>query len=114
MLTFYTNRFIPERFAGYTIGPVILIRPDKRGDVGLLRHEQTHQRQWVWTLGLHPLLYRFSRRYRLRAEVEAYQRQANWYIEDRRPLFAKYLAEKYKLDISEAVALELLRAQGEQ
>lgn len=38
-LVFYTDRIIPERFAGLTIGFVVLIRPKYRDDSGLLAHE---------------------------------------------------------------------------
>ena len=44
-LTFYTNK-VPTGFAGCAGGPVVLIRPAYRADVGLLKHEQMHVDQW--------------------------------------------------------------------
>jgi hypothetical protein len=97
MNVFYTNRFIPARFAAY------------RADAGLLAHERVHVRQWLRTLMLHPLLYSLSDRYKLRCETEAYQAQAGHYPDDRMPVFAQYLARDYGLSITEAEALARLR-----
>ena len=77
-MIFYTNRFVPEGSAGCARGPVILIRPEYRYDKGLLAHEQVHTYQWWRTLGLHSFLYLFSKRYRLKAEVEAYREQLKY------------------------------------
>ena len=103
----YTDRLIPARFAGYTIGPVILIRPSHRWDRGLLEHERVHVAQFWRTLGLCGIGYLLSRQYRLRCEVEAYREQLRW---DSSPvlasrLFARFLAQKYDLGISEEQAL---------
>lgn len=98
---FYMNFAIPSRFAGYTIGFVILIRPSYRNDVGLLAHEKVHVRQF-----LDP---RWWFRSKLEWEVEAYKAQAACYSDDRIPLFAGYIANKYGLDISVIEAEKLLR-----
>ena len=112
MIIFYTDRFIPERFAATTYGPFILIRPAYRGDKGLLEHEKIHVWQWLWSAGLHGLAYRFSRCYRLAAEVAAYAEQAKHYSDDRRPVFARHIATLYDLDVTEAEALSLLRGNN--
>jgi len=125
--------------AARAIGPVIVIRPDKRDDAGLLAHELEHVKQfavlaviacalialvWVhvgtvagvpsWSvfplgLGLHASLYGLVPEYRLWAEVEAYQVQAGYYADDRLPLFARFISEHYDLPITQASALQLLR-----
>lgn len=110
MITITTNRFIPERFSATTYGPLILIRPAYRGDKGLLEHEKVHVWQWVWSAGLHGLMYRISRGHRLAAEIEAYREQARYYADDRRPIFARHIATLYDLDITEPEALALLSA----
>jgi hypothetical protein len=107
-MIFYINRFIPTRFAGITYCFVILIRPTYRDDVGLLEHEKTHVKQFWRSLGLLPLLYEISKSWRLKLEVEAYRAQAACYADDRMSQFAKFLATKYNLDITEQQALELL------
>lgn len=108
-LVFYTDLIIPDRFEGYTIGPVILIRPSHRDDKGLLEHERVHVRQFWRTLGLHALVYRFSRAYRLRCEVEAYRQQIK-HTQDADPMvFARLLADKYLLGITVNEALALLK-----
>jgi hypothetical protein len=109
-LTFYTNFGVPEGSAGATRGPVIFIRPEKRGDEGLYRHELAHVRQSLaGLLVVHALLYLLVPRYRLWAEVQAYREQSRYYLEDRIPLFARFIAEKYRLNITAAEAEKLLR-----
>ncbi|MFZ4540091.1 hypothetical protein [Propionivibrio sp.] len=108
-MIFFTSRFIPERFAGVTRGPVICIRPEYKADSGLLAHEETHVKQWLRTCGMHSIIYLCSKRYRLAAEVEAYQAQAKCYSDDRMPKFALFLASNYSLDITAEYALMRLR-----
>jgi hypothetical protein len=108
-LVFYTNRFIPEKFAAFTRGPVILIRPEYRSDAGLMAHELVHVRQWYRNPAF-GWFYRFSKGFRLNAEVAAYREQLRHSVNVSRDrdLFAQYLVEKYDLDISFAQARELL------
>lgn len=73
----YTD-WLPTNSDGCANAFVIRIRPDHRGDTGLLAHEQVHVSQWWRTLGLHSLLYLCSKRYRLKAEVEAYREQLRY------------------------------------
>ena len=103
----YTDRLIPARFAGYTIGPVILIRPSHRWDRGLLEHERVHVAQFWRTLGLCGIGCLLSRRYRLRCEVDAYREQLRWASSPvaASRLFARFLAQNYDLRISEEQAL---------
>lgn len=107
-IVIYTDRLIPARFSGCTLGPVILIRPDYRGDRGLLEHERVHAGQFWRTLGLMGIGYLLFKHYRLRCEVEAYREQALWYRDDRRQLFARFLADKYNLGVTYDEALALL------
>lgn len=109
MITITTNRFIPDRFAATTYGPIILVRPEYREDRGLLAHEKVHVWQWLMSAGLHGVMYRFSRGYRLCAELEAYREQARHYADDRRPIFAHHIATLYGLNITESEALAALR-----
>ena len=109
MLTYYTDRFIPDTAAGCARGPLIFIRPKYKSDRGLLEHEKVHRWQWIRTLALHSLLYFFIPEYRLASEVEAYKEQAQWYADDRLPKFAGYIARNYKLKITEEDALKLLK-----
>lgn len=104
----YTNRFIPNTFAGQTIGPVILIRPSHKEDIGLLEHEKVHVHQFWSTLGLFGIPYLLSKKYRLKYELEAYKEQLKHYATDKKALFAHYLATKYNLDITQEEALKLL------
>lgn len=57
----------------------------------------------------HSLLYRFVDAYRRWSEVTCYRIQARWYPDDRRPLFAAFIANDYHLDVTEAEALQMLR-----
>jgi hypothetical protein len=99
-MVIYSDNLIPRQFGGITLGPVIIIRPQYRGDHGLHVHEREHVRQWwslavpCWLLALpfaaigdfhtafglvllglaaHGGLYLLSRDYRLWAEVEAHR-----------------------------------------
>jgi hypothetical protein len=109
-MVFYTDRFIPSDAAGCARGPIVFIRPQYKDDKGLLAHENNHVKQWLRTFGLHSWLYILSKSYRLASEVECYRIQASFYEDDRRPLFARYIARSYGLDISEQEALKLLTA----
>ena len=68
----------------------------------------------LWSLfplgaAIHPVMYAAFLRYRLWAEVAAYRIQAKHYPDDRRPLFARFIAQHYGIDVSEQEALELLK-----
>jgi len=103
-MVIYTDKLIPKRFAGYTIGPVILIRPSYRDDGPLLVHEKVHVKQF-WRNPLAPFLMNFKK-YRQRYEVEAYKAQ----IEAGADLVkcSVLLAENYKLNITYQKAIQLL------
>lgn len=107
-MVFYTNKIIPKRFAGYFIGPLIFIRPEYKNDVGLLEHEKTHVRQWYARPVLMPVRYKYSKKWRLRYEVEAYKVQLQ-YNPLNTKLFAQFLAEKHGLDITRQDAEILLK-----
>jgi hypothetical protein len=104
---FYTNFFIPKRFAAHTRGPFVFIRPQYQNDLGLLHHELTHVQQWYRNPAF-GLCYLFSKKFRLVAEVEAYQEQLKYYQDDQSELFADFIANKYNLDISAEHARQLL------
>ncbi len=105
-MIFYTD-LMPARFSGYTIGPIILIRPRCKNDAGLLAHEQVHVRQFWRTLGMGPLLSVFVPALRLQYEVEAYRKQLE-FNPDASLAFAGFIATKYGLSIAVTDALELL------
>ncbi len=133
-LTFFVGK-LPPTVGAEARGPVIRILEKYRHDYGIYRHELTHVKQWAaWSLlcpvialvlyqigridlmGLagipltaHSLLYLAVPRYKLWAEVQAYREQAKHYADDRRPLFAKFIAQNYDLPITEDEALLLLQ-----
>ena len=106
-LTFYTDKPIPTSFAGYTFGPIILIRPKYRDDKGLLEHEKVHVKQFWRTLGTHWILYKLSKNYRLKCEVEAYKVQLK-YSPDNIDHFVNMICEKYDLDLFPSAVKRLL------
>jgi len=113
---FFTKRFL-HGFRGYNYGPVVCVHPDSRNDKGLIEHELTHSKQFFRTFGLHAILYWISKRYRLRAEVEAYAVQLKYYDEspqerdDRIILFGEFIAKDYNLDIYGPVAAALISVE---
>jgi hypothetical protein len=69
-----TLRRMPGRLVGLCVGPFIVVREDYASDYPTIVHELTHCRQFWRGLGiLHLFRYYGSRRYRLRAEVEAFR-----------------------------------------
>ena len=114
--TTYTRyyRDVGDGFAARTVtyGPiaVIRVREDHRNDAGLLAHEFHHVRQNWCTGFLHPLLYRWSRDYRLDAELDAYTVQARVCQANEAQLmqFAVYLSAKYDLRVTPQTAYLLL------
>lgn len=105
-MVIYTDR-VPQPFAGFAIGPLILIRPQFREDAGLLAHEQTHVRQFLRCPFTHDLRYTLSRTYRQACEVEAYREQLK-HAPAALGKFAAFLATRYDLRITTEQARSLL------
>lgn len=131
----YTDN-IKSGFGGCAFGPFIKIRPKYANDKGLLLHEIEHVNQWWRCLficliasalfgvigigilsslslalapSLHGVLYRFSRKYRLRSEVSAYRKQLSYYGPATSNRFAiEALVNKYDLKITYHMAKALL------
>jgi hypothetical protein len=74
-MIFYTNFGIQEGLDGCARGPFIFIRPEFRDNYGLIEHEKVHVKQFWRTFGLHGLFLFFSKKYKLKSEIEAYHRQ---------------------------------------
>lgn len=107
-LTFYVQQLSPD-VGGCANGPIIRILEKYRNDAGIYQHELVHVKQWFITFGIHNLLYMLFDWYRLVSEVEAYREQAKHYPDDRRKLFASYIAKYYNLNILPEEAEQLLR-----
>lgn len=107
-LTFYVKS-LPPGVGGVANGPVIRILEKYRNDRGIYEHELMHVMQWFFTFSLHSWLYLLSDRYKLWSEVQAYREQAKHYADDRRPLFAEFIATAYGLNITQAEALQKLK-----
>jgi len=77
----------------------------------LIVHEKRHWQQYKRTYWFHPLLYKFSKKYRQAAEVEAYKAEmlaadSEMFIYDA----ARWLARDYNLGITQAEAKVLLES----
>ena len=105
-LVFYVDK-LKSGFAGFTNAFVVRILKSKINDRSILEHELTHVKQWYRTLGLHGILYLVSKKYRYRAELEAYRHQLkfvkNKYLSADR--FASYISRKYNLNVPKSKAL---------
>ena len=132
-LTFFVKS-LPPNVGGEARGPVIRILEKYRNDEGLYRHELEHVKQWfrlavlsvplayalfhfglvdfmglaILPMAFHTILYKLSTAYRLWCEVSAYKVQALYYPDDRRPLFAEFIAGYYDLNITTKQALDAL------
>lgn len=105
----YTDKLVPADRAACTRGPVILIRPSYKGDLGLLEHERVHVRQWWRTCGLHSVMYAFSKKYRYQAEIEAYREQLKFSPEELLT-FAVFIYNKYGLNVKLEQVMKDLKA----
>ena len=74
---FITN-WMPERFAGYHIVDIVLIRPDYKDDEGLIQHELTHVKQNLRTLFWSGIKQYWDKNHKLNRECEAYAIQLQY------------------------------------
>ena len=70
-----STRFVPKGFSACSLWPFILVRPEHRRNIALIEHELVHYREQAWIMPAWVLLYFVSRKFRLAAEVRAYNRQ---------------------------------------
>ena len=106
-LVFYVDT-LPKTFGGMAMGPIILILKRLENDEGIRQHELVHVRQWLFTLGLLPILYYFTPKFKLWCEVQAYRKQLQYYADDRSWQLAGFIATKYGLKITQYDAQILL------
>lgn len=94
---------------------LILIRPERKGDDGLLAHEQVHCDQMRKTSVLSFWMrYICSASFRQQMEVEAYQVSCA-HEPHKAPAFAAALSDRYGLDLSPEQAMSLITgAQAQQ
>ncbi len=140
---FYANWPVPKSFAGAAYGPICFIRPEYRDDDGLRAHESLHATDWwrfclaglamvalvelltkqpvgshayayVLAVYSYSILYSFSNRFCLWAEAKCYARQALFYRDDRRSLFALFISRNYGLDVTTPDALAAINAAFER
>lgn len=71
----YWGWVVPPGYAAITIGPVVFVRKQYRGNHALLAHEQVHVRQWRRNKLRFWPRYLLSRKWRLAYELEAYRVQ---------------------------------------
>lgn len=83
------------------------MRKSCKDDLGLLEHEKVHVKQFWKLLLLHPILYYFSKKYRLKSEVEAFKKQLEYWPGNKN-LYAYFLSTNYGLDITLDKARSLL------
>jgi len=111
VITMFTDRFIPEKYGGYSYCVVNIIRPKYKNDKGLFYHELQHSKQFYRTFGLAPVLRwlrifpfkslkRIAYRKIFEYECEAYGKQLCYYTESRYRkellrLFARFVVTKY-------------------
>lgn len=101
----YTD-YMPARFSGYNLGPITLIRPRCKDDIGLHAHEEVHRNQF-WRNPFMGLFYLFSKQSRQGYEVEAYRAQLVL-CPGSVVIFAGYLSRNYSLGITAEEATRLL------
>lgn len=102
--------YVYKSFDGFSFGLFIFIKPkqrDKQLELALIEHELTHTKQTYRWLGINCILYRYSKRWRKKYEVEAHRQQLN-YAPSEIEYLSINLSTKYDLDISVEEAKVLL------
>lgn len=102
VLCFVQKALVPGKFNARNYG--FFIAFDSKysfNSTGLMQHELEHSKQFYRLPVLHALLYKFSKEYRYRAELEAYAVQlSNYSREEQLTLldyFSKVIYTKYNL-----------------
>lgn len=104
----YSDKLVPSGFGDITLAPFAFMRPKHKGNKGLHKHVETHiKQQYKWLIVPYFIVYKLSKRMRLKWEVEAYREEIRWGQLSKRQA-AIWLSTKYDLDISYHKALELL------
>lgn len=103
ILIFITN-WMPNKFSGYHVGCLVLIRPDYKDDEGLIQHELTHVKQNIRTLGWSGIKQIWNKNHKLNRECEAYATQL-LYVSDKdyqilKTRFVNFMYSKYNLGMS--------------
>ena len=118
----FTDKFIPERFGGYNIGPINFVRKKYKNDSCLIEHEIFHSKQfwnnpikyilgrWLKYFAFLPhTIIRWSETKTFEYECEAYAYQLKCIIESQKIhlydaifyrylyRFAKFVSTKYNL-----------------
>lgn len=106
----FTDKFVPKRFGAICVGPFIFIRKKFKYHSALpeiIAHEKVHikQQQKLLWVG-HWVMYAFSKKYRLKSEVEAYKVSLQHGLPVK--CAAKWLSTKYNLSITYHDAVNLL------
>lgn len=83
-----------EAITGSANGFVIRIEKDAANKAVVLAHELVHVKQWWLSLGIHPILYLLSERYRVWAEVQAYKKSIEYGAHTKESA-ARVIADKY-------------------
>ena len=109
-IVIYTNKFIRKEWVASNRFPFILIRPKWKGVAFVLEHEKVHSRQMIRTFFLHGLMYKFSKKYRLKAEVEAYKVSIEYGQELDDCAWA--ISNVYNLEVTEKEARVLLTSNN--
>lgn len=66
------NFVFNKKWAGVSALLFIFIKKGHETNPSLVQHERYHRHQFLRTFGLHSLKYLFSKKYRIKAETEAY------------------------------------------
>lgn len=92
----------------------IMIHPKHKDNTGLLIHELTHVKQLYRTFFIHGLLYKISKKYRLRAEIEAYSAQIKYDGVGKIPLdaYINLICTKYNLNVDPDTVRQMFKERG--
>ena len=107
----YTDANMKENVGGYARFWFVRIRPKYKDDFGILQHELIHVAYW-WKYGvIGRLLYKFSKKWRLSEEVDAYREQLKYASDQERyrDMYAGFISKNYGVDVTQEEAVKLLK-----
>ena len=110
VIVLYTDLFLGKWRQGRSLGPIVIIHPESKKDRTLLDHELVHSKQWWCSLGLQSILYTFSKKHRLKYEIEAYKTKYDRISNKRWAIcnITDLLHRHYKLDMTKDQILKEL------
>lgn len=95
VLLVQSSLLVPKKFDAKCYGPLIAFKDRYSfNDSALVQHELEHSKQSYRLPFVHPLLYRFSKSYRYKSELQAFTAQLKYYSKEEQINLVSYFTSK--------------------